>query len=82
GAPAGAQCGVGGGAALPGDADVVHRDSSGSDVDLANEWLLSGLGCLPPESGHLARRRLKGAASRARVVGVMLEVVRHLGGWS
>ncbi|KAK3278968.1 hypothetical protein CYMTET_13127 [Cymbomonas tetramitiformis] len=67
---------------LPGE----RVNSAGSDLDLANEWLalaLSTVGCVPPEGGHFsAHSTRKGATTCARAVGVAMENVCFLGGWS
>ncbi|KAK3241861.1 hypothetical protein CYMTET_48407 [Cymbomonas tetramitiformis] len=67
---------------LPGE----RVNSAGSDTDLANKWLalaLSTVGCVPPEGEHFsAHSTRKGVITCARAVGVAMEKVCFLRGWS
>ncbi|KAK3283685.1 hypothetical protein CYMTET_8630 [Cymbomonas tetramitiformis] len=65
---------------------LLPEDPRNFKASVANDWIglaLSELDCRPPEGGHFsAHSTRKGATTCARAVGVTMEKVCFLGGWS
>ncbi|KAK3287029.1 hypothetical protein CYMTET_5439 [Cymbomonas tetramitiformis] len=65
---------------------LLPEDPKNFKASVANDWIglaLSELDCRPPEGGHFsAHSTRKGATTCARAVGVAMEKVCFLGGWS
>ncbi|KAK3267378.1 hypothetical protein CYMTET_24058 [Cymbomonas tetramitiformis] len=65
---------------------LLPEDPKNFKASVANDWIglaLSELDCRPPEGGHFsAHSTRKGATTCARAVGVTMEKVCFLGGWS
>ncbi|KAK3287032.1 hypothetical protein CYMTET_5442 [Cymbomonas tetramitiformis] len=65
---------------------LLPEDPKNFKASVANDWIglaLSELDCKPPEGGHFsAHNTRKGATTCARAVGVTMEKVCFLGGWS
>ncbi|KAK3288430.1 hypothetical protein CYMTET_4087 [Cymbomonas tetramitiformis] len=65
---------------------LLPEDPKNFKASVANDWIglaLSELDCRPPEGGHFsAHNTRKGATTWARAVGVTMEKVCFLGGWS
>ncbi|KAK3273735.1 hypothetical protein CYMTET_18036 [Cymbomonas tetramitiformis] len=65
---------------------LLPEDPKNFKASVANDWIglaLNELDCRPPEGGHFsAHSTRKGATPCARAVGVAMEKVCFLGGWS
>ncbi|KAK3260584.1 hypothetical protein CYMTET_30464 [Cymbomonas tetramitiformis] len=65
---------------------LLPEDPKNFKASVANDWIglaLGELDCRPPEGGHFsAHSTRKGATTCARAVGVTMEKVCFLGGWS